>query len=138
MTVTKQNWEDILAAAKGTDVVAIKCVYNVDSDGEVQDCLKVGETYYATYSGADDLDIFESDVAIQDVDPIWDDFNGHSYQRYKFFVLADAAITAEVDKAVTELEAVSTDELITAYKKLKVDEKAILEVLKARLKGLPL
>lgn len=140
MTATKKDWGDILAAAKTTDVVAVKCVYNVDGDGDLQECLTVGETYYATHIGADYLDIYESIKEVQDGDPIWGDFDGRSYNRYKFFVLANESVDEdnEVNKVVAELEAVSTDELIATYKKLKVDEKAILEVLKARLKGLPL
>lgn len=139
MTATKQDWENILAAVNKTDVVAIKCVYNVDSDGDDQDCFTVGDTYYAVSSSDGEIDIFESQADVRDGDPIWDCFNGKPYNRYKFFVLANESATEvdEVNKAVAELEAVSTDELIAAYKKLRVDEKAILEVLKARLKGLP-
>lgn len=136
MIATKQDWEDILAAVKETDVVAIKCVYNADRDGEEYDeYFTVGETYYATYGGANDLDIYKSEADVRDGELIWGDFNGNSHGRFTFFVLADVAITAE---AAAELEATSTDELIAAYKKLKVDEKAILKVLKERLKGLPL
>lgn len=136
MTATKKDWEDILTAVKRTDVVAIKCVYNVDRYGAGYDeHFTVGETYYATYGGANDLDIYKSVADVRDGELIWSDFNGNSHGRFTFFVLADVAITAE---AVAKLEATSTDELIAAYKKLKVDEKSILEVLKTRLKGLPL